>query len=276
MTDGTPARIDRAALERIIRRAAELQAAEHDIGEGITVDELVALGREVGIPGRHLQQAVLEERTRVATVAPRGVWNSQVGPAELAARRRVSGEPAEVEQELIGWLEQHELLCIQRRQPGRVTWEPIGGVHAAIRRSTAALGRGKRPFMLSRVETLSATILGVDGGYSHVTLAAVARKARRGYIGRGFATAAAGAGAAAILTALGAVVPVALLPIPAALGLGYGLVRQYAPAAQRVQLGLERALDHLEQGAGDPRPLPPERAGLLGLLADEVRKALRP
>ena len=52
MADGTPAPIDRAALERIIHRAAELQTAEREIGEGLTPDQVLALGQEVGIPGR--------------------------------------------------------------------------------------------------------------------------------------------------------------------------------------------------------------------------------
>src|SRR5690348_15254764 len=134
MTDGTPARVDRAALERIIRRAAELQAAEHDFGENITDEEVLALGREVGLPARYLQQALLEEHTRVPTVALHGLWNSFAGPAELVARRLVRLEPTDTEQELVHWLEQHELLRIQRRQPGRVVWEPLGGVQAAIRR----------------------------------------------------------------------------------------------------------------------------------------------
>jgi hypothetical protein len=44
----------------------------------------------------------------------------------------------------------------------------------------------------------------------------------------------------------------------------------------RIQLGLERALDFLEQGAASPRhQLPDRNAGILGLLADEVRKALK-
>jgi hypothetical protein len=64
MADGTPARIDRAALERIIQRAAELQTSTRDIGESLTQEEVLALGKEVGIPDRYLQQALLEERTR--------------------------------------------------------------------------------------------------------------------------------------------------------------------------------------------------------------------
>jgi hypothetical protein len=277
MSDGTPARIDRAALERIIRRAAELQAAEREIGDDLTTDEVLALGHEVGIPGRYLQQAMLEERTRIAVAAPHGVWDRLVGPAQLAAQRVVRGEPDEVERALLRWIDQHELLCVQRHQSGRITWEPMGGVQAAIRRSTAALGSGKRPFMLSRAETVSAAIVGVEPGYSLVTLTASAQKARGGYIGGGIGLTAAGVASTTLMLALGALLPVALLPLPAALGIGYSVVRRYAPAAMRIQLGLERALDYLEQGSEKPEhQLPEPTPGLFGLLANEVRKALKP
>ncbi len=52
--------ISREALERIIKRAAELQASERDIGDGLTENELVALGKDVGIPAGYLRQALLE------------------------------------------------------------------------------------------------------------------------------------------------------------------------------------------------------------------------
>ena len=50
MTDSPIGKIDRAALERIMQRAAELQTGERDIGEGLTPEEVLALGKEVGIP----------------------------------------------------------------------------------------------------------------------------------------------------------------------------------------------------------------------------------
>ena len=59
-----PERVDRAAIERIIQRAAELQTGERDLDDGLTKDELLALGKEVGIPERLLRQALLEERSR--------------------------------------------------------------------------------------------------------------------------------------------------------------------------------------------------------------------
>ncbi|MGH2709198.1 MAG: hypothetical protein ACRDJK_13035, partial [Actinomycetota bacterium] len=136
MSEGTPARLDRAALERVIQRAAELQTSERDIGDSLSPDEVMALGREVGIPGRYLQQALLEERTRVASVAPADLWQRLAGPPQASAQRVVRGEPEAVERTLVRWVEQHELLAVQRQQPGRVTWEPVGGFQAAIRHST--------------------------------------------------------------------------------------------------------------------------------------------
>ncbi len=276
MSEGLPARFDRAALERIIQRAAELQTAERELGDSMTSDELMALGREVGIPGQYLQRALLEERTRVGQVGAAGMFERVTGPGQIAAQRVVRGDPDGVEQALLRWIEKNELLCVQRQQAGRITWEPISGMQAAFRRSTAAFGSGKRPFMLSRAATVSATIVPLEPGYTHVALSADTRKARNEYVGAGAALAGAGIAGTAALVALGALLPVALLPLPLALGVGYGTMRRLGPALARIQLGLERALDFLEQGGATPQhQLPDRTAGIMGLLADEVRKALR-
>lgn len=276
MSEGTPARIDRAALERIIRRAAELQTAEREIGDTLSSDELISLGREVGIPVRYLQQALLEERTRLGPVGSARFIERIAGPGDASAQRVVQVEPEAAERALISWMEANELFCIQRQQPGRIIWEPIGGFQAAIRRSTAALGSGKRPFMLSRAATVSATVLSLEPGYSHVTLSADARKIRSEYVASGAGLTTAGAAATAAMVALGALLPVALLPLPFALGVGYIVLRRYGPALERIQLGLERALDFLEQGAARPQhELTDRGSGILGILAEEVRKALK-
>ena len=188
----------------------------------------------------------------------------------------VRGDPAAVEEALLRWIEKNELLCVQRQQAGRITWEPIGGIQAAFRRSTAAFGSGKRPFMLSRAATVSATIVPLESGYTQVALSADTRKVRNEYVGAGAALAGAGVAGTAALVALGALLPLALLPLPVAFGVGYGVLRRFAPAVARIQLGLERALDFLEQGGATPQhQLPDRNAGILGLLADEVRKALK-
>ena len=58
--------LDRAALERVLQRAAELQAHAGDVPDEMTEDELVALGQEVGLTPETMRQAIAEERTRVA------------------------------------------------------------------------------------------------------------------------------------------------------------------------------------------------------------------
>jgi hypothetical protein len=276
MGEGTPARIDRAALERIIQRAAELQTANRDIAEELTPEQVLALGREVGIPGRYLQQALLEERTRVVAVRPAGAWDRVAGAAQVVAQRAVPGTVAGVEAALAEWMEEKELFCVQRQQPGRITWEPLGGMAAALRRSTAAFSRGSAAMMLARADTVSATILALETGWCHVVLTAETGTARSQFLGGGAAVVGAGALGAGLMVVLGALVPVALIPVPVALGIGYGVARQYRSTLARIQLGLERALDQLEHGAAAvERQLPRRPAGLLGMLAEEIRRSLR-
>ena len=276
MGEGTPARIDRAALERIIQRAAELQTANRDIGEELTPEQVLALGREVGIPGRYLQQALLEERTRVVAVRPEGAWDRIAGAARVVAQRAVPGTVAGVEAALAEWMEEKELFCVQRQQPGRITWEPLGGMAAALRRSTAAFSRGSAAMMLARADTVSATILALETGWCHVVLTAETGTARSQFLGGGAAVVGAGAVGAGLMVVLGALVPVALIPVPVALGIGYGVARQYRSTLARIQLGLERALDQLEHGAAAvERQLPRRTGGLLGILVEEIRRSLR-
>jgi hypothetical protein len=275
MAEGTPAPIDRAALERIIQRAAELQTSEREIGEGLTSDEVLALGREVGIPGRYLQQALLEERTRIVEAGPGGLLSRTVGPAAIAAQRVVRGERELIEATLIHWMDKHELFSVQRHQPGRITWEPTGGFQAAYRRAVGAGGGSKRPIMLAKADTVACTVLELEPGYCNVALTAIAIKTRGESVGGSAALVSAGAVGTGVLAAIGAVLPVVLVPLPLALGLGYVVLRRYGPVVARIQLGLERALDHLEHGNRAERLLPSAPPRLLDLLANEVRKALK-
>jgi hypothetical protein len=129
--------------------------------------------------------------------------------------------------------------------------------------------------MLSRAATVSATVVPLEPGYVHVALSADTRTVRNEYVGAGAALAGAGLAGTVALVALGALLPLALLPVPVAFGVGYSVLRRFAPAVARIQLGLERALDFLEQGGATPHQLPDRAVGILDLLADEVRKALK-
>jgi hypothetical protein len=268
-------RIDCAALERIMQRAAELQAAEADVGEGLTPDEVIALGKEVGIPGRHLQQAMLEQATAIVAPAEAGVLGRVVGPSEITAHRVVIGEPEDAARALIQWFDSNELLVVLRQQPGRVTFEPMGGMQAALRRGTAAFSSSKPKFMLARVTTVTAIFAKLESGYCHISLTADLSQLRKGFIGGAFAGGSVGVAGALVSGVLSPFAIVAAVPVLVGAAIGWYVLKKYRPVADRVRLGLERALDYLERGGIKPgHQIPPRTGGLLDLIAGEVRKAL--
>ena len=278
MSDLVPARrIDREALERIIQRATELQTGEREIASDLTPTEVLALGKDVGIPERYLQQAMLEEQTRRPVPAAAGLWNRLAGPQTVAAERVVRGEIEGLEAVLVRWMEQNELLTVQRQQRGWITWEPVTGFQAAIRRSSAALGGGKRPFMLSRATVVSATVTPLEEGYCLVSLEASLRRERGSRVAFGSILSTTGLAGTLILGALGAVWAVTPLPLVVGLAASYATFRSYRPIADRTKLGLERVLDQLERGEVKPAHRVPEGGHRVWeVLAHEVRKALKP
>ena len=251
MSDGTPARIDRAALERIIQRAAELQTGEREIGEELTPDEVLALGPR----GRHSGTLPPAGAARGAHPArrragPAGPGRRLAGPAQITAQRVVRGERGRSRRTLVRWLEENELFSVQRQQPGRITWEPLGGFQAAIRRATAAFGRGQapdhaRPGRHGVAPPSWRSSRGTATSRSRPTT----RKARGESVGGGAAFAAAGVVGSGVLAGAGRLPPGR--PAPGAGRAGPRL--RHAPALSarslaRIQLGLERALDQLEHG----------------------------
>ena len=117
----------------------------------------------------------------------------------------------------------------------------------------------------------------LEPGYCHVTLGADLRTVRGSFIGGVAAVGGVGAAGAAVLAVMTPFWAIALAPLPLVVGLGWVILRQYNPVRDRIQLGLERALDHLEQGSAQrPRELPSGRQSIVGLITEEIRKALKP
>ncbi|NUQ21610.1 MAG: hypothetical protein HOQ09_11690, partial [Gemmatimonadaceae bacterium] len=121
-----PARtaLDRAALERILRRAGELQASAADPLEEMTEEQLIALGQEVGISPQHLKQAIAEERTRPALPEEASLAGRWVGPRTITARRVVRGTRDQLLARLDDWMRREECLQVKRRYVDRILWEP--------------------------------------------------------------------------------------------------------------------------------------------------------
>ncbi len=158
--------ISRDALERIVKRAAELQAGERDIGDGLTTDEVLAMGKDVGIPDRFLRQAMLEEQTRTAPEVATGTWAWLTGPRSIVAHRVVPGDRDAIERAISRWMTEEEMLQLKRRFSDRTSWEPKAGAFASIQRALA----GKRRYSLASAAEVSAQVVQLEPGFCLVRL----------------------------------------------------------------------------------------------------------
>ena len=266
--------IDRKALERIVRRAAELQAGSAEIGEGLTSQEVLALGKDVGIPDRYLRQAMLEEQTRTTPEVATGTWAWLTGPRSIIAHRVVPGDRASVERALSRWMTDEALLQPKRHYPDRTSWEPKAGAFASIQRALA----GKRRYSLAQAEEITAQVVQLEPGFCLVRLEADIKRQRANRISGATVLAVVGwamTGATALIAPPLALAQ-ALMLVPA-VGLTVGgamVARTYRSANERVQVALEQVLDRLERG--DMRS-PSSQDALPGVqtftrIAEEVRK----
>jgi len=267
--------ISRDALERIIKRAAELQAGEHDIGEGLTNKEVLALGKDVGIPDRYLRQAMLEEQTRTAPEAATGTWAWLTGPRSIVAHRVVPGDQASVERALSGWMTDEALLQPKRHYADRTSWEPKAGAFASIQRALA----GKRRYSLAQADEITAQVIQLEPGFCLVRLEADIRQQRTKRITGASVLAVVGwglTGATALIAPPLALAQILMLAPGVGLTIGGAAVaRTYRGANERMQIALEQVLDRLERGeirsSSNQGALP--GAQTFVRIAEEVRKA---
>ncbi len=273
MNDLVPGtRIDRAALERIIQRAAELQAGERDIGDGLTERELMQLGQEVGIPPGLLQQALMEERTRaVATVEP-GLAGGLAGPARLATQRTIPGDYRQVRDALSGWMTEGELLSVKRRYPEQTSWEARQDMFSSIKRG---LQVGGRAYELSRAKEIAGQVVPLEEGRSHVRLVADLSNTRNSHVAAAATFAGLGTAASVVGVTLGVMLPVALLPVVLGSLLGFVVARTRRSQLERVQVAMEQVIDRLEHGEIDAQPkLRAPRQSAFMRIVDELKKSL--
>lgn len=255
-----PARrpLDRSALERVLARAAELQAGSPDISESLSEEQIVELGKEVGLTPEHLKQALAEERTRVVLPAEQGLAARIAGPAVVAAGRTVRGSVAEVLADLDAWMHKEECLQVQRRMADRIVWEPRRDLIGNLRRGLNLGGRG---YDLSKSGAVAASVSAMDENRTHVRLEADLTRPRANRIGGGIAGAGTGGivsmGALAIVFSGAISIAAPFLPlvvgaalIPAGIGAagGYATARAHRKAAERALMALEQLLDRLEHG----------------------------
>ena len=247
--------LDRAALERVLARATELQARLADTPDELTESQVLDLANEVGISSDHMRQALAEERTRVVMPEETGVVGSWFGSTMAAASRVVSGTPNEVLSLLDNWMQKQELLRVRRRVGDRLTWEARRDFMGSMQ---ASLNLGGRPYALTPSNEVGATVVALDASRVLVRLDADFAPSRKRSVGWAGATAGLGitSGAGVVALASMSAEPGALV-IGAVVGSVWtgiaGLIAAAVARAQRKkvergQLALDQILDRLEHG----------------------------
>lgn len=239
--------LDRGALERVLARAAELQAGSGEPDDVLTEEQIVELGKEVGLSPQHLRQALAEERTRVALPPDRGGLSARLlGGARVGASRVVPGRPDDVLQAIDLWMQRQECLQVKRQFPDRIVWEARRDLVGTIRRAFNVGGRG---YALSRAFEVAATAVAVDGSRTIVRidadLGAFRSSLARQSAGATVLGVAAGGAMVALHFALAAAMAPVVLVGAGAFWAARGINARTATAAQ---LALEQLLDRLERG----------------------------
>ena len=258
-----PATIDRAAVERVLARALELQSGSSgDTQDRLSEAQLLDLAKEVGLDATHLRQALAEERTRVAVPEERGLLATLYGGATVSAQRTASGTPEQVLKALDDWMQRQEGLRVKRHFGDRIVWEADHGISGAVKRIVS--GRGAA---LSRATDVSATVIALDASHVVVRLDAQlgANRNSMAQVNAGFAGASVVAGG--VLVALSFPVLAAVAPAVVLVPAVWGAARaSHKRAVERAQLALEQVLDRLERGEAGRPPT------LLSMLAAAVKR----
>jgi hypothetical protein len=236
-------RLSNEEFEMVIRRAAELQAgsAEEPGADGLSEEDALRIGRELGLSGAHLGRALAE--VRGGAVDESGVMVKVMGPSRYSASRAVSGEAGAVARTLEEYLVDDQYLVVQRRLADRTVFVRARGILAAVGRTTGELFRREPPL---GVENLEVSVRQLEPGLCYVRLSTDLGSDRTGHAVGGAVLGGAFGGANAVVLAI-AVAPVAALVAVPILAASFGGMRYaYQRSARKAVVELEALLDRLE------------------------------
>jgi hypothetical protein len=251
--------LDRAALERVLARASELQATTGDVSESMTEQQLIELGKEVGLSPEHVRQAIAEEQTRVAVQEPTRAAGL-FGAGTAWTQRVIAGKQADVLARIDRYMQKEEGLAVRRRFTERITWEASRDFLGSVRRGFR-IGGGR--YALTKADETGATVVPVDDNRVLVRLDASFTDARRRSVTIGSALAGVGVAGGTGLVTVAASFPGSSMPIAMAIGAAWaglggvglmGTAKAQRSNVQNAQLALEQALDRLEHGEPSRNP----------------------
>ena len=167
MSSGGP--LTRRDFDEVMRRAAELAADDPDsTADAFSDEEVVRIGREVGLPERHVRRALAERRTWGGGVE--GGWKGALRMLllrdEVAARRTIERPRARIRRELDDFMVGGQLLQRVRGKDDLLQYRPA--VDWASRVARTASFRSRKHYVASarlvevRLERMDAESTQVD------------------------------------------------------------------------------------------------------------------
>jgi hypothetical protein len=156
--------ITRTDLETVIRRAAELYTREAESEEHLTEEEVLRIAAELGLPSRHVRQALYELPTTPPAGSRIDRW---YGLPTVQGTRVVPGAPAPVMDRLEEYLVTREFLQLVRRQSEKAAFTPADDAISSVAR---AVRRPNRHWQIARSRRVLVEVRPMPQGESHVRL----------------------------------------------------------------------------------------------------------
>ena len=242
--DPAPRPLDRAAVERVLQRATELQAGTAKPAQPLLDERAVfEAAAELGLAPDLVRRALLEERAHGGSTADVGLPRRLAGPGAVVASRLLAGDGPSTLAALERWLGHEECLTTRRRRADEIVCEAGRDLGSRLRRAVPFDGRR---FLLARAQQVHGVVADDGAGRVFVRLTADLRNERLEKLLSGGALAGLGAVGATVGALAGAPVPLDVLMAAAGAGAGAAVSRSHAGYAADAAEALERILDRVE------------------------------
>jgi hypothetical protein len=276
--------VSRRDLQQVIRRAAELYSTETEAEEYLSETEVVRIAQELGLPARHVRQALYELPARRGPQTRLDRW---YGPSFLQETRVVPGAPGQTLDRIEEYLVTGEFLRLLRRQGDRALFAPaddaISNIVRAVRRPAGQWQIARSPRVLVEVRSMPAEDCHVRVELDmERTRSRLFRRALAGGAAAGIPLAVlAGAPAGAVIldlagpgAAAAAVVVSAAAALSASAGAGIALGRaRFRTRLDHARTEVAALLDRLETGGRLEPPPAPWLRGIRSRISRTLRGA---
>jgi hypothetical protein len=248
-------RLSTEQVEAVVRRAVELQTHDADAASdpGVSDEELIRIGGELGIGPAHMRRALAEVASDTEPEPHGGI----LGAARTSASRAVPGNADQVRQHIEKYLLDSQYLAVLRRLSDRTIYEKSSGFQIEMARvmdATRVVISGSKPrrigagFDVRSVRAVEVSVTQLEDGFSWVTLTLDLGNQRTGYWAGMSAAGGAGALVAGVAAAAVLAPPAAIVALPIMAASAWGTRALYGSVVKRGRLHLEALLDHLERG----------------------------